>query len=97
ETFKSAFRDQTGLARIHNFYGMIEQVGGIYMECEAGCFHAPNMADIIIRRASDWAALPVGKSGLIQTLSVLPRSYPGHSLLTEDVGTILGWDDCSCG
>jgi len=34
---------------------------------------------------------------VIQVLSVLPRSYPGHSLLTEDVGALLGEDDCPCG
>ena len=27
----------------------------------------------------------------------LPRSYPGHSLLTEDLGVLLGEDDCPCG
>ena len=25
------------------------------------------------------------------------QSYPGHALLTEDLGTILGEDDCACG
>jgi len=30
-------------------------------------------------------------------VSVLPFSYPGHSLLTEDEGTLLGEDDCTCG
>lgn len=97
DVFKNALREQTGIARIHNFYGMVEQVGGIYMECEAGCFHTPNMAEIIVRNPRDWSPLPPGKSGVIQTLSALPRSYPGHSLLTEDVGQILGVDDCSCG
>ena len=37
------------------------------------------------------------KPGIIQVLSVLPGSYPGHSLLTEDEGTLLGEDDCPCG
>ena len=37
------------------------------------------------------------KEGVIQTLSLLPLSYPGHSLLTEDEGSFLGEDDCSCG
>jgi len=26
-------------------------------------------------------------------VSVLPRSYPGHAILTEDIGQILGVDD----
>ncbi|MHB8062980.1 MAG: LuxE/PaaK family acyltransferase [Ruminiclostridium sp.] len=28
---------------------------------------------------------------------MIPRSYPGHALLTEDKGIILGEDDCPCG
>ena len=28
---------------------------------------------------------------------MLPTSYPGHVLLTEDEGEILGEDDCPCG
>jgi hypothetical protein len=28
---------------------------------------------------------------------MLPESYPGHVLLTEDKGVILGEDDCPCG
>ena len=27
----------------------------------------------------------------------MPKSYPGHSLLTEDIGTVFGEDDCLCG
>ena len=38
-----------------------------------------------------------GSEGLIQLLSVIPKSYPGHSILTEDLGTIHGEDDCKCG
>ena len=30
-------------------------------------------------------------------MSILPKSYPGHSILTEDEGVLLGIDDCSCG
>ena len=97
DDFKSALKEQAGIGRIHNFYGMVEQVGAIYMECEHGLFHAPNMADVLIRDPRDWSVLGTGGTGAIQTLSVLPRSYPGHSLLTEDVGTVHGVDDCPCG
>ena len=38
-----------------------------------------------------------GEEGVLQVLSPLPRSYPGHSLLTEDLGVLLGEDDCPCG
>ena len=54
---------------------------------------------VIISRAveADFSELPVGQSGLVQLLSLLPSSYPGHSILSEDVGTVLGEDDCGCG
>ena len=32
----------------------------------------------------------------IQSFSILPSSYPGHSLLTEDIGISYGIDDCPC-
>ena len=35
--------------------------------------------------------------GMLQLLSVLPTSYPGHNILTEDTGMILGEDNCKCG
>jgi phenylacetate-coenzyme A ligase PaaK-like adenylate-forming protein len=95
--FKEALNKQFKLRNIYNFYGMAEQVGSIFMECEEGYLHAPNFAEILIRDYTDWSILPKGKEGIIQTISVLPRSYPGHSLLTEDLGTIIGIDDCKCG
>ena len=37
------------------------------------------------------------KKGLIQLKSLIPHSYPGHNILTDDLGVVLGEDDCSCG
>jgi len=96
-SFKAALRDVCGIQHVHNFYGMVEQVGSIYMECEQGYFHAPNVADIVTRDYRDWSVSQTGTPGLLQTLSLLPRSYPGHSLLTDDLATIHGVDDCRCG
>lgn len=95
--FKQALHEQLGLTKIHNFYGMVEQVGSVYMECEHGYLHAPNFSDIIVRNVDTLAPNPCGQTGLIQVLSALPYSYPGHSLLTEDLGTIWGEDTCACG
>ncbi|OFA08819.1 LuxE/PaaK family acyltransferase [Duganella phyllosphaerae] len=97
DEFKQALGEVLNIDRVHNFYGMVEQVGSIFMECEAGRLHAPVFADVLIRDARTWQVLPPGQSGLIQVLSVLPHSYPGHSLLTEDVGELVGVDDCPCG
>ena len=76
---------------------MVEQTGTIYMECRCGRLHAPVWADVLIRNPKNFSLAPQGEKGLIQVVSVLPRSYPGHSLLTEDEGAILGEDDCPCG
>ncbi|MGI6152880.1 MAG: acyl-protein synthetase [Christensenellaceae bacterium] len=97
EEFKQRLKDACGLARVYNYYGMVEQTGSIFMECEHGRLHASVFSDVIIRRADDFSECGVGERGLIQLLSLLPHSYPGHSILTEDEGEITGIDDCPCG
>jgi hypothetical protein len=97
EIFKARAKALGGFSRVHNFYGMVEQTGSIFMECEAGRLHAPLFADILIRDPLTWAEKGAGEEGIVQVLSVLPESYPGHSLLTEDRGVITGEDDCPCG
>lgn len=97
ESFKSRIFDATQISKIHNYYGMVEQTGSIFMECEEGHFHCSSWSDILIREPVTLNIQPVGQSGLIQLFSVLPRSYPGHSILSEDIGQLLGEDDCPCG
>lgn len=95
--YKAALSQTFGIERVHNYYGMVEQVGSIFFECEHGHLHAPAYADIIVRNTEDLSPVPHGATGVIQVLSLLPESYPGHSLLTEDLGVIHGEDDCGCG
>lgn len=97
KTFKSSIASVTGISTVHDFYGMVEQVGSVYMECEHGYLHTPAYSDIIIRDPRDWSVSGIGKEGLVQVLSAIPVSYPGHSLLTEDIGILHGEDDCACG
>ena len=98
-TFKKILFDKFKIKakNIYNFYGMVEQVGSIFLENSDGYLHCPNFSEVIIRDPKDFSILPHGKSGLIQVLSVLPKSYPGHSLLTEDIGVIMGEDNASNG
>ena len=86
-----------GLQHVHDYYGMVEQTGCIYMQCEHGHMHASIFSDVIIRDPFDFKPLGVGEKGIIQVVSMIPESYPGHSLLTEDEGVLLGEDDCPCG
>ncbi|WP_417504416.1 acyl-protein synthetase [Marinomonas gallaica] len=98
DTFKTTVRQVLGKdVAIHNFYGMVEQIGSVFVECEQGHLHAPSYADVIIRDQETLEVKKIGESGLIQVLSFIPKSYPGHSILTEDLGRLLGEGDCPCG
>ncbi len=82
---------------VRDFYGMVEQVGVVFVDCEAGNKHTPNFAEVAIRDFMTLKPVQPGQQGLIQVLSVLPTSYPGQALLTEDVGVLQGYDNCACG
>ena len=95
--FKARARQSLGVEMVCDYYGMAEQTGCIYMECPCGHLHASVWSDVLVRRPSDFSLCGPGEPGILQVLSPLPRSYPGHSLLTEDMGVLLGEDDCPCG
>lgn len=97
EEFHRRLEEACGLHDIHDYYGMVEQTGCVYMECPCGHLHASTYSDVITRRAADFSVCGFGEAGIVQVVSMLPESYPGHSLLTEDEGVILGEDDCPCG
>lgn len=97
EEFKDSLHEVCGINKVYNYYGMVEQTGSIYMECEFGHLHSSVFSDVIIRRPDDFSVADIGEKGLIEVVSVLPGSYPGHAILTEDEGIILGEDDCPCG
>jgi phenylacetate-coenzyme A ligase PaaK-like adenylate-forming protein len=95
--FKKRLGDQTGIERVINYYGMVEQVGSIFLECEEGHLHSPVFADVVVRDPITLESVPFGTQGVLEVFSALPLSYPGHVLLTEDMGIIHGEDDCPCG
>lgn len=94
---KRSLELSTRLTNISDYYGMVEQTGSIFMECSAGFLHTNVFNNLHIRDSSSFEICEVGTEGIIQVMSVLPFSYPGHSILTEDLGTIFGIDDCPCG
>lgn len=97
KAFKQAVAEQLGAIKVHDYYGMVEQTGTIYIECEHGFLHTPTWSDISIVDAATQQPLPTNTQGVIQVESVLAKSYPGHRLLTEDLGTLHGEDNCQCG
>jgi phenylacetate-coenzyme A ligase PaaK-like adenylate-forming protein len=96
-TFKARLAKMTGIGTVRNFYGMAEQVGSVFVEGEDGLLYPPWFADIIIRDPLTLQPLPPGETGIVQVLSLLPLSYPGHSLLTEDLGVIEHIDGAAPG
>ena len=95
--FKKILKKKFKIKKVHNYYGMVEQTGSIYIECEEGYLHSSSFNDIIIRDQNTLEPNKYNSRGVIQVFSVLPYSYPGHSILTEDLGQIYGDSDCKCG
>ena len=84
--FRAALARTFGLTRVHNFYGMAEQLGSIHLESEDGWLRPPRLGAALIRDPATWQVAPPGTEGVVQVLSLVPTAYPGHSLLTEDWG-----------
>ena len=45
---------------------------------------------------NNFVALKKRGKGFIQLLSLIPSSYPGHNILTEDIGEIIEDNKCTC-
>lgn len=95
--FRAALREVCGDLDVADYYGMVEQTGCIHLECAEGHIHTSTYADVIVRRPFDFSPAAFGERGIIEVVSLLPESYPGHALLTEDEGVLIGEDDCPCG
>ena len=92
--FKKKLFKKLNIKKIFNYYGMVEQTGSIFLECEnCGGFKTSRYSEIIIRD-KNFNSLAPGKKGMIQIISSLPTSYPGHSILTEDNGKIIKNANC---
>jgi hypothetical protein len=83
--------------RIVDYYGMVENVGVVYPDCVHGNKHVPAFADVIVRDPLTLQPVMAGQRGLIQVCSVLPMSFPGFLLLTEDMAEVIDYDGCPCG
>lgn len=96
KTFNTTLRTSLGVKSVHNYYGMIEQTGSVFLECDEGYFHPSIFSEIIVRNLNLKPAA-LGQIGLLQVCSLLSESYPGHNLLTDDLGRLEGVDYCRCG
>lgn len=83
--------------RVIDYYGMVENVGVVYPDCKCGYKHVPVFAEVIVRDPLTLAPAEVGQQGLIQVCSVLPASFPGFLMLTDDMAEIISNHECACG
>ncbi len=89
DTLNKKLKKNLNIANIINYYGLIEQTGSIFFECEKCRAFTPSEYSEILIRDKNFNVLSKNKKGFIQLLSLLPKSYPGHSILTEDIGEII--------
>ena len=99
-SFNELVKSKTSIDRVINYYGMVEQTGSLFFECPLGYMHTNYLASLIPRNVS--TLLPdytVGShTRLAHVLSALPTSYPGFSLLTDDLISIpFEANNCPCG
>jgi hypothetical protein len=83
--------------RVIDFYGMVENVGVVYPDCDHGNKHVPAFGGVVVRNPLTLEPVTAGQQGLIQVCSALPTSFPGFLLLSEDLAQIMGLDGCPCG
>lgn len=96
ENLYQQLRNKFGDIDIIDYYGMAEQAGSIYIECKKNNYHVSNFSDVIVRN-QNFDVSKKNEVGLLQTISILPFTYPGHSILTLDLGYVPDGDVCSCG
>ena len=90
---KKKIMNKLNIKKIYNYYGLIEQTGSIFLEClNCNCFRTNEYSEVMIRD-KNLNILPSGKRGFVLLFSLLPTSYPGHIILTEDVGEIIDNDN----
>jgi hypothetical protein len=92
ELFLEDVRNVFGLENrdILDFYGFTEQMGLVYGNRGAEAKTVPLYSQMIVRDIHTLRPAADGQDGLVQILAPIPHSYPGISVLTEDVGHTTG-------
>ena len=75
--FRRRFRQETGLERIYNFYGMAEQAGSVFLEGEDGLLYPSNFADVIVRDPATWEEAPPGRRVSFRCSACCRAAIPG--------------------
>lgn len=71
---------------ILDVYGFTEQLGTVYVSRGDGMKEVPRISKVIVRDPYTLEVLQDNQEGLLQFLNPIPYSYPGLSVLTDDLG-----------
>ena len=93
--FKNEIKKYFGIKKVINYYGMAEQTGSIFFECDHGFFHSSNFSEILIRDKN--FKLCKFKEKDCANYFNFTKKLSGHNFITEDIGAIYGENDCKCG
>ena len=80
---------KVGLNDIFDIYGFTEQLGTVYPSIGNKGNKIPIYSSVIVRNPDTLEPVDDGEEGLLQFLSPIPHSYPGISLLNDDIGRIV--------
>lgn len=88
EEFNKTLVDVFGVKNenILDVYGFTEQLGTVYISKGDGMKEIPTISKVIVRDPYTLERLNDNEEGLLQFLNPIPYSYPGLSVLTDDLG-----------
>ena len=91
DTFNRTMSDVFGVKtnNIIDCYGFTEQLGVVYLDGEDGLKRTSEVSEIIVRDPITLLPCKDGDEGLLEFITPLPLSYPGHAILTDDIGRII--------
>lgn len=88
EDFNKILVDIFGVKKdnILDVYGFTEQLGTVYISKGNGMKEIPKISKVLVRDPYTLEVLKDNQEGLLQFLNPIPYSYPGLSVLTDDLG-----------
>ena len=73
---------------VFDIYGFTEQLGTVYVSKGNLGSRPSAYSEVIVRDCETFEEVEAGKEGFLQFISILPLSYPGFSILNDDIGRI---------
>ena len=73
---------------VFDIYGFTEQLGTVYPSKGNSGSLVSTYSDVLVRDTATFEVLDEGEEGFLQFISILPTSYPGFSILNDDLGYI---------